>query len=153
MKIGFTGTRAGMTNEQDVSLQSFLYKYEGATFIHGDCIGADAAAHEIAMELGLNVQKRPSNISSQRAFTTGGAIIGEPRAPLDRNRDIVNDCDILVAVPKGFEEERRSGTWATVRYARTMGKGIVIIWPNGQILVGEDTYKFIYTPKENEDGA
>jgi outer membrane protein insertion porin family len=52
--------------------------------------------------------------------------------PLDRNRAIVDSCDVLIACPKG-PEEQRSGTWATVRYARKQKKRIVIIWPDGEV--------------------
>jgi hypothetical protein len=39
---------------------------------------------------------------------------------------------MLAACPKG-PEERRSGTWATVRYARKTGKPVVIFWPDGTV--------------------
>ena len=29
-------------------------------------------------------------------------------------------------------EELRSGTWMTIRYAKKIGKKLVIIWPNGE---------------------
>lgn len=47
------------------------------------------------------------------------------------NRDIVAETDELIATPKGFQEERRSGTWATVRYALKARKPVTVIWPDG----------------------
>jgi hypothetical protein len=36
-------------------------------------------------------------------------------------------------MPDGFAENRRSGTWSTVRRARERGIPICIIWPNGNV--------------------
>jgi len=37
-------------------------------------------------------------------------------------------------MPKGkVEEWRGSGTWATIRYARKVGKPVTIIYPDGEI--------------------
>ena len=44
---------------------------------------------------------------------------------------LVDACEVLLATPKG-PEKLRSGTWATVRYARKVGKRIVIIEPDGK---------------------
>jgi predicted Rossmann fold nucleotide-binding protein DprA/Smf involved in DNA uptake len=56
-----------------------------------------------------------------------------PQRPyLDRNRDIVAASDVLIACPKG-PEQRRSGTWSTVRYARQARLPILIVWPDGEV--------------------
>ena len=52
-----------------------------------------------------------------------------PRDYLDRNKDIVNNCDLLIAAPKENTEVLRSGTWSTVRYAKQLGVTVVIIEP------------------------
>jgi hypothetical protein len=41
----------------------------------------------------------------------------------------------MVATPRGFKEELRSGTWATIRYTIKMKKLLTIIWPDGTIKV------------------
>lgn len=58
-------------------------------------------------------------------------VVHEPRPPLERNRDVVDASDVLLACPGGMAEEQRSGTWATIRYARKAGKPVVIVWPDG----------------------
>jgi len=47
MRIGFRGTRDGMTDQQKESLRQVLAEYQPDEFHHGDFVGADAEAHEI----------------------------------------------------------------------------------------------------------
>lgn len=120
MIVGFTGTRNGMTPHQLVQLRDELrmrLSYEGTpVFHHGAAIGADRQAAEIAAEMGYTVVAHPAGPN-----------------PLDRNRDIVAACDVLIATPKGVIEQRRgSGTWATMRYGQKARKPVVVIWPNAE---------------------
>jgi hypothetical protein len=39
----------------------------------------------------------------------------------------------VIAAPMSSAEILRSGTWATIRYARKAGKPVLIIWPNGEL--------------------
>jgi cytosine/uracil/thiamine/allantoin permease len=55
----------------------------------------------------------------------------EPGPYLWRNHQIVDATAALLACPFEFEEQLRSGTWATVRYARTLGRPIRFFWPDG----------------------
>lgn len=58
----------------------------------------------------------------------------EPKSYLKRNHDIVDEgVDGLIAAPNGWVEELRSGTWATVRYARKLKRRIWIIRPDGTL--------------------
>src|SRR5689334_75878 len=61
MRIGFTGTRHGMTPAQERTLHGMLAARQGAPLHHGDCIGADAQAHELASLLGHRVTIHPPN--------------------------------------------------------------------------------------------
>ena len=126
--IGFTGTRKGMTQAQRKRLAMIFQAAEG--IIHGDCVGADAQAHIIARTLGLELLMRPCDITSHRAFSEQGKVVADPAPPLERNKLIVDDCDVLIACPDG-PERRRSGTWSTVRYARQLKKPGLIIMPDG----------------------
>jgi len=134
--ISFTGTRQGMTEEQKASLKALLRAHKPTIFVHGDCVGADEEAHQVALECGIEkIHKRPADVdSTKRAFTKEGEVIAEAKDPLDRNRDIVNDSDLLIATPSKEFEELRSGTWATIRFAKRQNKHVTIIWPDGGVL-------------------
>lgn len=130
--IGFTGTKIGMTQEQKDSFKSYLHTTPAFEFHHGNCVGADADASNIAFNAGFDIIAHPgdsprfySNVPVQQEML-------ESKPNLSRNKDIVSACDVLVATPGG-PEITRSGTWATIRYARKAHKPIVIIWPDGSI--------------------
>jgi hypothetical protein len=129
-KVGFTGTQRGMTVQQRHAFYDELGRGPGE-FHHGDCVGSDATAHVIATHLGWEPHVHPPIDERKRAFSIGG-VLYTPLQYLDRNRAIVNLCDVLYATPAG-PEVLKSGTWATVRYARRSGLQIVIIWPDGTI--------------------
>lgn len=109
---------------------------------HGCCVGADHEFHVAVIRNGIGsgeythgpVHAHPCTIE---AMVDRGSLeladeVHPAKPPLDRNRDIVDACDVLLACPKG-PEEQRSGTWATVRYARKQGKRVVIFWPDGRV--------------------
>lgn len=134
--VGFTGSRSGMTIKQRAALAALLgrWRAEGALwFRHGDAIGADAQAHRIARVLGFAIVIHPSVLTNQRAFCRGAARVHRMVDPLDRNQVIVRKSDVLVAAPRGYLEELRSGTWSTIRRAWAAGKPTMIVWPNGTI--------------------
>ena len=126
---GFTGTQEGMTRAQKFVFKSIL---AAGHFHHGDCVGADEQAHDIARTLGLYIITHPPINEYKRAFCDA-----DEQCPakeyLERNRDIVNVSSNMIATPKQFEEQLRSGTWATIRYARKMKKNLTIIYPDGSI--------------------
>ena len=130
--VGFTGSRKGACNrEWKKILAHSLVEYTAGgryrgVFHHGDCLGCDAEAHEVASECGYDIVIHPPTISFARAYCTGDGIKVLPtKSFLDRNRDIVDASGILIAVPEvAGKEVLRSGTWATIRYARA--KGILV---------------------------
>jgi hypothetical protein len=139
IKIGFTGTQTGMTAEQHASVRLLLQAYEVLTdgqneFRHGDCIGADAQAHELAIENNYRVVIHPPLNESKRAFCAGAAEILAPHDYLERNHDIVEASDILIATPATREEIIRSGTWSTIRYADRHAVRTVVVFPDGTVV-------------------
>lgn len=129
--IGFTGTREGMTPRQKATVLRLFIENMPFTFVHGDCVGADDNAHDLAIRVGAPVVQRPCTLTSQRAFGAGAKKVYPPKPPLDRNREIVTGSDLMIATPKGFVEEQRGGTWYTIRYARQTETPLIIVWPDG----------------------
>jgi hypothetical protein len=102
MSVGFTGTRRGLTERQSAALVHLLART--TTLHHGGAIGADQQAEIIARQLGIaTIVHLPAGTRSTDY--------------LARNREIVDVSAELFAAPDG-PERMRSGTWATVRYAR-----------------------------------
>ncbi len=144
MHIGFTGSQTGMTPAQrnivcallfishctGVRIGAPRFESSGVYFHHGDCVGADAEAHDIARDLMYHIVGHPPDDDKARAFKEFDDS-WDVKPYLTRNREMVDACDVLIATPKGLEEELRSGTWATIRYAKKTHTNIVIIYPPG----------------------
>lgn len=134
--VGFTGTRKGMSPRQKEHLKKFLECFVNE-FHHGDCVGADEEAHQLAIEVGIPLiiihppvqDALRANCETKYVHKRGTQVITlKPQQYLIRNHQIVDVTLGLVAAPETMEEKLRSGTWATVRYAR-MNKKYVHILP------------------------
>lgn len=132
MIVGFTGTQHGMTAEQSKYVWAFFRSLGGGTnqFHHGDCVGADAEAHDLAYRESLYIVIHPPIVKAKRAFKIAHLML-PAKDYIDRNHDIVDACEVLIATPKMRVEELRSGTWATIRYARKKHKKMFIVYPDG----------------------
>lgn len=131
LHCGFTGTQRGMTDKQLSVVKDILVNTK-PIFHHGDCIGADKQAHDIAEALKLSIILHPPIIEIKRAF----CVADECRIPkpyIDRNHDIVNESNHMIATPGEYVEQLRSGTWATIRFGKKCGKTVYIIMPDGTI--------------------
>lgn len=140
MKVGFTGTRRGMTEAQRQAFDEWICSQPDITeFHHGDCIGSDDEAADILYEIRhgedpgppIKVVCHPPVDTTHRAGNLCYDDIREPLTHFARNRAIVNETDVLVVCPCDMEHQPRGGTWYTHDYAQKKGKRIVIIWPNG----------------------
>lgn len=127
MIIGFTGTQKGMSAYQMHRVEELLKQYHPECVHHGDCTGADEQFHNIAVKLGIPVVIHPPENDSKRAFCQSGTILA-PKDYIARNHDIVDAVDNMIATPFEFNEQLRSGTWATIRYARKKNKKIALIY-------------------------
>lgn len=127
-----------MTAQQLGALRDLLAEYEQIwkieSFHHGDCVGADAQAHITVRRvcIGARIVGHPPIKSTRRAFMACDSL-WPPKDYLARNRDIVDGVDRMIAAPKGEVEELRSGTWSTIRYARWLGRKLVILKPQGGV--------------------
>lgn len=137
MVLGVTGTRDGLTVEQFQAMTAWMRSHPFTGIHHGCCIGADAEAFEAASSIRPGAQTVAHPPTSRRLVSENTEAFSDVRcAPLpylERNRAIVDACDTLLVLPRGDCEEQRSGTWSTCRYARKVGKPVVICWPDGTV--------------------
>ena len=130
MKIGFTGTQGGMSDKQQEEFIRILQEQNPTEFHHGDCVGADAQAHDIVFAIydkNIQIVIHPPINPYKRAWCKNWSILRMQDDYLKRNRAIVDETDLLIATPKESVEVLRSGTWSTIRYARKQNKPIIII--------------------------
>ncbi len=133
MKVGFTGTQSGMNDRQALKLVRFLKALSAPSpideFHHGDCIGADEHFHRVVNDYERTYIHPPKD-KKKCAWCLSGHVF-KPKPYLERNHDIVDATDVLIATPRTSYEELRSGTWATIRYAISKGKKVIVIYPQG----------------------
>lgn len=149
MQIGFTGTHRGMTDSQKTAIKSLLTKLYAASYVidrehnfrHGQCVGADVQSAAMAKEIGFRViafpgypPDNPTNMSNRGGFDGNDEVMPEG-AFLERDHLIVDASTTMIATPAQQHEVLRSGTWATVRYARKKGKIVIIVAPDGEMSV------------------
>lgn len=128
--IGFTGTRSGMTDLQKEATKNALIAIGPKFVIHGGCIGADEDFHRIAKEFGIHIKVYPGH-SAKNGDTSfhfdysDSDDIRESKSYFERNRYIVNDCNILLGAP--YSQVETGGTWYTINYARKQNKQVIIL--------------------------
>ena len=131
LKKGFTGSRNKPSEAQLDWLWN--YGYNGCDeWHHGACVGSDEASHHGALDNGItgyNLIVHPPVKDVLRMKYDPRALWLPAKNYHDRNRDIVDSTDELVALPDG-EEREGSGTWMTVRYAVKIGKPVTICYPD-----------------------
>jgi len=139
-RLSYTGTRKGMTQQQMREVLAIFKLSESRgpavrkIFHHGGAPGGDRQAHRIsqAPTIKARVYVHPAKGADPIDwYKLGAEHVYDPQPPLVRNPDIVEGGELLVATPFEMEEILRSGTWATIRYARKIGKPYVIIRPDG----------------------
>jgi hypothetical protein len=99
---------------------------------HGD--GVAAEDHEEACRLGARVVVHPPTDDRNRALCDGDER-RELLPHLERNRKIVGATEVLVNCPGEAKERLRSGTWATIRYARKAGRPVRLVLLDGAVQV------------------
>lgn len=144
MVLGVTGTRNGLSEPQRGAFLRWMRRAEFGVLEavhHGDCRGADVElARFFQKGYGSAIQEiHPAEGNPRIMSVRDFDILHPAKPPLDRNRDIVIASALMLAFPKYLTEEfRGSGTWATIRYARTQHKPLVIFWPDGGIRTEEE---------------
>jgi len=136
MILGFTGTQDGMSRMQILTFTKLVEMLQPEEFHHGVCLGADAQAHNIVRRVSPNtiIVGHPGHDAvgeNPKQATVVCDVIHSSAPYLTRNQRIVNSTDLLAATPAGAEVVR-SGTWSTVRYARSVQAPNVVIMPDGE---------------------
>jgi hypothetical protein len=121
-----------MTEDQRVAVESLLRVLDASHVHHGDCIGADAEFHALAVARDARIEIHPPTDSSKRAWCKADTMWPD-HGYMMRNQHIVDCSDTLIATPGEMEEVLRSGTWATIRRARHKHIRIYIVTPDGHI--------------------
>lgn len=131
LKVGFTGTRHGMSRAQCGAVADLLFVELAPVceLHHGDCVGADADADLIAHAQGIATVVHPPYLPAYRAWSKNAAEYRPPKDYLSRDVDIVDETDVLIAAP--YRETERGGTWFTVRYARQQNRPLAIVYRSG----------------------
>lgn len=112
MRVGFSGTREGMTKAQAAAVAFML------------------------RALGVAVELHPPSNPALRAFCEmrPGEVVRDEAPYLARNANIAAATEALIACPCGeVGEETRSGTWWTVRAARRLGRPVAVVRPSGRV--------------------
>lgn len=136
--IGFTGARVGMSSEcvRAVSRQLGLIANANVVGLHGDCVGADSDFDCLCRLHSIETWMRPCTMDGNedhrfRAYTQAKPM-GKATNPMKRNREIASQCHVLFGCPPTDHEVQRSGSWATIRYARKYGKPTFLFFPSGE---------------------
>lgn len=142
MILGFTGTRQGLSVRQKFGLGIALPVVPDQ-LVHGGAVGADTEFDQwfrrAAWSTILSVDIFPADEERRQFWLRKYGIelpwltIHQAMLPLDRNELIVQRCNHLLACPFEPTEQLRGGTWATVRYARKLGRPITLLLPDGTI--------------------
>lgn len=130
LKLGVTGSRTGLTAYQKDQFAEFMKRHQITELHHGDCVGVDKYCHDYIVEHypTIKVVIHPPTDSSNRAWCKSSNSY-QCKPYLQRNQDIVNKVNYLIAFPNTKTEQLRSGTWATIRYARKKQLPLVIVGP------------------------
>lgn len=129
MKLGVTGTRNGMSQDQKLKVIDFFNNHEISELHHGDCVGVDVEVAQMAKDCGIDIVCHPPIKDELR----GWFVSDQTRTPTNyfaRNRAIVDETDYLIVVPFQTSYQNQGGTWYTYSYAVKKGKPHIVIFPD-----------------------
>jgi hypothetical protein len=156
MRIGITGTRDGMTLDQEYRFQRIIIKLDIEEKITeyrgGDCIGVDDETTYLMYDYSMGnlpiIEKgnlitngknpiklicHPPLKEDLRAWNPHYDLILPAKSYFARNRDIVDNSDVVIVIPKQMSHQTYGGTWQAHDYAVKKGKRVIIIWPDGTV--------------------
>lgn len=131
-----------MTSRSNPSPSCSLNSFENTTRSNSTTVTADAQAATILNDLRhsqIRCRVRiiahpgfPPNHPKEtkfRAFTDFNDEVRELKVFIGRDHDIVDETEEMVATPVTEDEEVRSGTWTSVRYARKQDRKVTVLNP------------------------
>jgi hypothetical protein len=138
IKIGYSGSRKGMTTPQMRAVYQYLQHILGVNDWdepvieghHGDCIGGDKEFDVIATVLRCRRVAHPPLNTRLRAWCAADEI-REPKDYLPRDWDIASETGELLAAPYTTVPVQGSGTWTTIGYAVQLGRPATVFLPDG----------------------
>jgi hypothetical protein len=159
--VGVTATREPLSEPQSHAFYHEVLKQirAGATEVHhGACTGGDAFIHwhiaempSIWLHVHPPVDPKHSAMASLKRSVR--RVDHEPKTYAERNGDIVEAADVLVAAPRYPEKDpksARSGTWQTARKAKAADiLTIIVDYVDGKVWVYHDPS----APKEPDSKA
>jgi hypothetical protein len=136
IKIGYSGSRRGMTTPQLRAAYQYLAHIKLVNDIedvtiedhHGDCLGGDKEFDVIAAVTGCRRVTHPPLNARLRAWCLAEEI-REPKDYLARDWDIASETGELLAAPYTPYPVPGSGTWTTIGYAVQLGRPARVIMP------------------------
>jgi hypothetical protein len=134
--VGLTGTRFGGTAEQLRNLEEIWVWLRPRALHHGLCRGVDEEGHELMRRLDplVRIHGHPATDDGWR-IDVAVDVLWKPLPYLERNHLLVDAVEVLFALPAEERERLRSGTWATVRYARSRSVPVHLLRPSGAVEV------------------
>ena len=116
-RIGIVGSRSIADRKMIFERMDALIAERGVSMIvSGGARGVDRLAEEYARERQIPFQVFYPELPAR------GARWCYTRACYARNKQIVENCDLLVA----FVDKETGGTWNTIKQARSQGKEVII---------------------------
>lgn len=136
-----------MTAEQMIAVALTIRRLAPTEVHHGICTGADEDFHQIVLDEFADDDPKPKihmhpGVNGQGTASYRGSvvmpddwqIIEHREMPYVRRDEVmVKACTVLIATPKEFNELNRSGTWTTIRRARSYHKPHRIVYPSGRV--------------------
>lgn len=138
MRYSFTGTSRLPTDiDNSIFIRSSLESLDEPDEVYtGGAYGVDTEVHNFATEMWPKAKLfliLPAVPFNEEVLDTKGVIHlwtsegqTNSKSYMIRNDALVALCDKLIAFPLTATEERRSGTWATVRRAKKANKPVTL---------------------------
>lgn len=132
MILGVSGTRSCPSEHQTHFLYIAITSPAIIEVHHGDCVGLDNWAHNIAASHRKLIVVHPPDVPKWRAYcTSNNAIVLPTRWYTNRNLDIVLASDICVAFPYSREWSQSKGTYNFIDHATKHKKPLIIVHADG----------------------